>query len=123
MSIFVSSTLGSKEEGEMTEAELKQQLTAVEEQLAEMRQLIVEARKGYWNRTLAIDWHDRADKALSAAPKRGRVLFQGEGFFARVPPDSVGMWHCVDGTVTVDFLRDIAAKDDQLLTVTVREAE
>ena len=114
--------------------ELKQQLTAAEEQLAEMREALNNIREIATNPATA--FYDPqpakiafnaiaeiADKALSAAPKRGRVLFQGEGFFARVPPDSVGMWHCVDGTVMVDFLRDIAAKDDQLLTVTVREAE
>ena len=54
--------------------QLRVELHTAEAQLAEMRQLIVEARKGYWNRTLAIDWHDRADIALSAAPKRGRVV-------------------------------------------------
>ena len=98
------------------------QLTAAGEQLAEMRGLVVEAT----GLIGCVDWGVRAKKALSAAPKRGRVVWEGGAVTQHsylhddesCPATLVTM---PDGEFVIAYYHE--GKDGQLHTVTVREAE
>ena len=102
--------------------ELKQQLAAAEEQLAVMRKLIkrealaINALYMEFEDTRLLDCQLGLEEALSAAPKRGRVIYRVK----RRAKVYANGWAEVAG---IRIEPSIGIVDTEEFTVTVREAE